>query len=88
MINTNQLKQLVRVTARIRENSYNHKEANKNKHDEYTDFSKYYTVNIKEAALMACNELNISTEFVDPVYLLLINAWNDILDWADINKEK
>jgi hypothetical protein len=42
------------------------------------DHSKFYTLNEREAVASV-----VPPEFVDPVYLLLVTAWNDIQHWCD-----
>lgn len=41
------------------------------------DHSQFYRLTLREAV-----ESVVPAEFVEPVYLLLATAWNDILDWA------
>jgi hypothetical protein len=42
------------------------------------DHSRFYTMNEREAVASV-----VPAEFVDPVYLLLVTAWNDIQHWCD-----
>jgi hypothetical protein len=41
------------------------------------DYAKFYTMSEREAVASV-----VPAEFVDPVYLLLVTAWNDIQGWC------
>lgn len=41
------------------------------------DYKQFYRMTMYEAV-----ESVVPAEFVQPVYLLLVNSWNDINDWA------
>lgn len=79
----------VKLAAKIREESFNDKEATKaSQNKEFVDYTKFYELSLSEAAEKAASKVGYDTRGAEPVYLLLQNCWNDILAWAEQYKER
>lgn len=75
--------------AEIREESFDHKAADKaEKESNHVDFSKFYRKDLYEASEEASKEAGLNPEMAQPISLLLITAWNDILAWAKEQVDK
>ena len=48
-----------------------------------TDYSKFYTKDLHQAAEQACKEAEADPRLAYMVQLALYTCWNDILDWAN-----
>lgn len=67
-----QLKQAVKLAAKIHEDSF--------KPD--GDHKGTYLISLYDAADKACEQVGFDLQATTPVYLLLQCAWNDALSWA------
>lgn len=78
------LAEAILATAKIREESFDHKQAaiDKTKHAAERTSPGYpladYKLTIQQSAEQVC-----PAEYVDPVAMLLRNNWNESLDWAN-----
>jgi len=80
------LARAVKLAAKIKEESYDLKKAEKLDLEDTTkiaNFEDCYTISLEEASDQAAEKVGFDKRGVLPVYLLLKYAWNDILDWAD-----
>lgn len=79
------LAKAIKLAAKIREESYNHEASNaaENLQNNMIDFNKFYEKSLLKASDEAAELLGFDETATQPIYLLLQNSWNDILDWAD-----
>ena len=78
------LKEAILLAAKIREDSYDHKMSDElEKSKGYKNFSKCYKKSIYAAAVEASEKLDFGLQAIQPIFLLLTYAWNDILAWAE-----
>lgn len=83
-----ELSTLIKLSAKIREESFDHVKAEKMQ-KEYTihynmpDYNNCYNKSISESVQEAIIQLKMDNKLLEPVYLLLQNAWNDSLQWAN-----
>ncbi len=64
------LKRAINLAAKIREDSWN-EEAGE------------YSIDLYKAADKAAEQIGFDTQGTLPVFLLLKNSWNEILNWAN-----
>ena len=70
------LAKLILEAARIREESYDNKAANKaRQHSKFIDFSAFYN-------------LSEDRDIAPIIYFLLVNCWNNAIGWANKMLEK
>ena len=67
---------------KIREDSFDHNEANGMEHLPYADFNTCYKMSTEEACEKACKQLN-SESISRLVYLAVDSWWNDCEEWAN-----
>lgn len=80
------LAQIIEDAAEKHEKSFDKQAAEKaNKEGKLVDFNTFYKVSIAEAALSAAWAKGC-IELAQPAHLMLKTCWNDILDWAEVNK--
>ena len=48
------------------------------------DYAEFYRLTLREACEKVCTEAG-QASMIEPVYLLILQAWNDVLDWANHN---
>jgi len=82
------LAQAVKLAAKIREESYDHVAASKAvESKEFVNFDKFYRFSLREAADKAADAVGFDSRGTEPIYLLLNYCWNDILMWAEEQKQ-
>jgi hypothetical protein len=79
------LAEAIILSAKLREESYNRESAEKDSEsgDLIIDFSKHYKLSLSEAVDLAIDILDHDKKEALPIYLLLKNSWNDILQWTE-----
>jgi len=79
------LAKAIKLAAKLRNESYDIKAAtvaNRNRDFKKIDFNKFYQVSIYDAADKAALKYGIDKGTL-PIYLLLVNSWNQILEWCE-----
>jgi len=78
------LAQAVKLAAKIREESFNDKEATKaSQNKKFVDYTKFYELSLSEAAEKVASRVGYDTRGAELIYLLLQSCWNDVLAWAE-----
>jgi hypothetical protein len=77
------LAEAILLAAKLREESYDHKSAQRTLFKNLTRYSQFYKISIKEAADQAAENVGFDKRGTQPIYLLLQFCWNDALDWAE-----
>ena len=75
---------------KIKEESFDHASAdeaaeerkNTSNNIPVIDFNKFYELNNIEASIEACKQNSISLYYSQIIYLLNVNCWNDVQEWA------
>lgn len=75
----------IKRAAQIREESFDHEAYSKTKPTEkgVLLIENFYQVSVRTACDEAAEEAGFDTRGTEPIYLLLINSWNEALDWAE-----
>jgi hypothetical protein len=73
----------IRIAAKLREESFDHKLANDEENNQLFDFNKCYKLTLREACDKAAEGCGFTNKEAFPIYLLLMSNWNESLDWAN-----
>jgi hypothetical protein len=77
------LAKILKRSAQIKEESFDHKAADKaEKKRNYVEYKQFYKINLEQSVEQAVKEFKIDPRFSNYIYLSF-HWWNDILDWAD-----
>jgi len=80
------LAEAVLLTQKLREESFDQKEADKHT-GQIFDYNTCYKLSMYDAADKAAEKLGFDKSMTQPIYLLCKLAWNDIQDWAKIHSK-
>jgi len=72
----------VRLASKYREESFDHQKADMMSATEGFDYRKCYTMSLENCVTKAVNQVGLEKEFVEPIYMLVVNCWNQINLWA------
>lgn len=83
----------VKRAAQIREESFDHEAKDREQKQQrgrlfLIDMKKFYKISLHKACDMAAEEVGFDAQGTMPIYLLLRNSWNEVLDWAEPIHEK
>lgn len=83
-----ELAKTILLAAKIREESFDHESSEKAQNKKGVDHCVFYKTSLFDACDEAAEQTGYSTRGTYPIYILLKQDWNGIIDWASIVMNK